>query len=177
MSSKIGSIGLVLLVFIVVVISGCTSPDSVNVTESNGVKHFEGKVISFNAPNTWALGQMENETRDYLFSIGKGTSENTDLIHFHAGYYNGTILEHINSENEKNPLSNSTVISEKNLTVDGLPAYQVTTLNEGKKTTVISTYFMKNGILFAIYAVPGPNNNITSIELGLEMVLNTFHIL
>jgi len=177
MLSKISSIGLVLLVFIVVVISGCTSPDSVNVTESNGVKHFEGKGISFNAPNTWALGQMENQTRDYLFSIGKGTGENTDLIHFFAGYYNRTLSEHINSEKEKIANSNSTIISEKNLTVEGVPAYQITGLNEGKKITVISTCFMKNGILFEIYAVPGPNNNITSIEPGLEMVLNTFHAL
>ncbi|EKF84777.1 hypothetical protein A994_12226 [Methanobacterium formicicum DSM 3637] len=58
MSSKISSIGLLLLVLIVIVISGCTSQDTVKETVSGDVKHFEGKGISFNAPNTWSLGQM-----------------------------------------------------------------------------------------------------------------------
>lgn len=42
---------------------------------------------------------MENwKLSDYLFSIGRGTGENLDLIHFHAGTYNLTLSDYINSE-------------------------------------------------------------------------------
>lgn len=117
MSSKISSIGLLLLVFIVVLVSGCILSDDVKETESNGFKHFEGKGISFNAPNTWSLGQMENwKLSDYLFSIGRGTGKNLDLIHFHAGTYNLTLSDYINSEHENIRRENFTLISEKELT-------------------------------------------------------------
>lgn len=173
MLRRISSIGLVLFVFIVVLVSGCIS-DDVKETESNGIKHFEGKGISFNAPNTWSLGQMENwKLSDYLFSIGRGTGENLDLIHFHAGTYNRTLSDYINSEHENILRENFTLISEKELTVDDLPAYQITTVNKENKT-ITSTCFVKNKIMYAIYAVPSPGKNITSIEQDLGMVLNTF---
>ena len=68
----ISSIGLVLLVLSVVVVSGCTSEDALdNVykTESDGLKHYEGEGISFNSLNNWTYYELENNESDYLFSI------------------------------------------------------------------------------------------------------------
>ncbi len=180
MLPKISSMGLVILIFSVVVVSGCTSSDALdNVykTESNGLKHFESEGISFNSSNNWSFYKMENETSgDYLFSISKGTEENMDLIHFYAGAYNRTLSEHISSQKKEIPLRNWTIISEKELTVDGLPAYQISALTQENKP-LIETWFMKNGTMYTIYAVPSPGKNLTSIEKDLEIVISTFHII
>jgi|GEM_PF-3072557 len=175
----ISSIGLVILIFSVVVVSGCTSNDpldNVYKTESTGLKHFESEGISFNASNNWSFYKMENEGGDYLFSISKGTDENMDLIHFHAGTYNGTLSEYVSSQKKEIPLMNWTITSEKELTVDGLPAYQISSLNQENKP-LIKTWFMKNGTIYTIYAVPSPGKNLTSIETDLEIVISTFHVI
>jgi len=182
MQSKISSIGLLILVFSVIVVSGCilNDPlDDVNESESNGVKHFEGKGISFNAPNTWALCKIENVSGYYLFSIGRGTGGNidlNDLISFHVFPDNRTLSEAIKSDTENCTLDNETIISEKELTVNGLPAFQRTTHNNNN-ITVTYVFFMKNGNMYAIFAVPMKGKNFTTIEADLEMVLNTFRTL
>ncbi|MBI5458746.1 PsbP-related protein [Methanobacterium sp.] len=174
----ISSMGLVILIFSVVVVSGCTSNDpldNVYKTESTGIKHFESEGISFNASINWSFYKMENETADdYLFSISKGTDENMDLIHFYAGNYNGTLSEYVSSEKKEIPLRNWTITSEKELTVDGLPAYQISALNQENKP-LIKTWFMKNGTIHTIYAVPSAGKNLTNIETDLEIVISTFH--
>lgn len=179
MLPKISSIGLVILIFSVVAVSGCTSSDALdNVykTESDGFKHFESDGISFNSSNKWSFYKLENDEGDYLFSIGRGPNENMDLIHFYAGTYNRTLSEYISSEKKEIPLRNWTIISEKELTVDGVPAYQISALNPENKP-LIKTWFMKNGTMYTIYAVPSPDKNITSIEKDLEIVISTFHVI
>jgi hypothetical protein len=175
MLSKISSMGLVvLIVLFVVFLSGCTLFDDVKETESDGVNHFEGKGISFSAPNTWHSGQVKNESSDYLFTIGRGTGQNIDFISFHKGYSNKTLSEQFSSYREGIINDNFTIYSEKELTVDGLPAYQITTLNV-ENIPLVTTGFIKNGILYTIYAIPSTGKNLTSIEPDLEMILNTFH--
>ena len=179
MLSKISSIGLVILIFSVVAISGCASDDALdNVykTESDGFKHYTSDGISFNSSNNWSFYQLQKEEDNYLFSIGRGTTENMDYIHFYAGTYNRTLSEYINSEKNEIPLRNWTLISEKELTVDGLSAYQISALNQ-ENQPVIKTWFMKNGTIYTIYAVPGPGKNITSIEKDLEIVISTFQLI
>ncbi len=178
MLSKISSIGLMILIISIVVVSGCTSSDpldNVYKTESDGFKYFESDGISFNSSNNWSFYQMENEV-GYLFSIGRGPSENMDLIHFYATTYNRTLSEYINSEKKEIFLKNWTIISEKELTVDGLPAYQISALNQ-ENNPLIKTWFMKNGTMYTIYAIPNQDKNITSIEKDLEIVISTFHII
>jgi len=176
----ISSIGIVLLIFSVVVVSGCLSNDpldNVYKTESTGLKHFESEGISFNCSNNWSFYKMENETSaDYLFSISRGTDENMDLIHFYAGAYNRSLSEYISSVKKEIPLRNWTIISEKELTVDGLPAYQISALNQ-ENNPLIKTWLMKNGTIYTIYAVPSPGKNLTSIEKDLEIVISTFHVI
>lgn len=176
----ISSMGLVLLIFSVVAVSGCLSNDpldNVYKTESNGLKHFESEGISFNSSINWSFYKMENETSgDYLFSISKGTDENMDFIHFYAGVYNRTLSEYISSEKKEIPLRNWTITSEKELTVDSLPAYQISALNQ-ENNPLIKTWFMKNGTIYTIYAVSGPSKNLTSIEKDLEIVTSTFHVI
>jgi len=175
----ISSIGLVLLVLSVVVVSGCTSSDALdNVykTESDGLKHYEGEGISFNSLNNWTYYKLESNASDYLFSIGRGTGEEMDLIHFHSSKYNGTLAEHINSLKKEITSQNGAIISERELTVDGVPSYQISVLNPENKP-FSKTWFMKNGSLYTIHAVPGPNRNLTDIEKDLEIVINSFHIL
>lgn len=175
----ISSIGLVLLVLSVVVVSGCTSEDALdNVykTESDGLKHYEGEGISFNSLNNWTYYKLENNESDYLFSIGRGSGEDMDLIHFHSGKYNGTLSEHINSLKKEITLSNGVVISEKELTVDGLPAYQISALKPENKP-LSKTLLIKNGTIYTIHAVPGPGRNLSSIEKDLEIVISSFHVI
>lgn len=179
MLPKISSIGLVILIFSVVAVSGCTSGDALdNVykTESDGLKHYVSDGVSFNSSNTWTFYQLQNDDGNYLFSIGRGTTENMDYIHFYAGTYNRTLSEYVSSEKKEIQNRNWIIISEKELTVDGLPAYQISALNQDNKP-LIKTWFMKNGTMYTIYALPGPDKNITSIEKDLEIVINTFHII
>jgi hypothetical protein len=173
MWSNINSMGLLLLVFMIVLVSGCTSPDDVNVTESNGVKHFEGKGISLDAPNSWYNGILKN-SNGYLFSIYIPPTENNSyVIDFYAGYSNKTLSETFKSFKNEVMNTNWTILSENELTVDGVPAHQMKILNQNG--TLISTFFLKNGIVYSIYAIPRPGSSLTRIETDLEMVLNTFH--
>ncbi len=175
----ISSIGLVLLVLGVVIVSGCTSDDALdNVykTESDGLKNYASEGISFNSLNNWTYYKLENNASDYLFSIGRGTGEDMDLIHFRADKYNGTLSEHISSLKKEIQLSNGVIISEKELTMDGLPAYQISALNPENKS-FSKTLLIKNGTIYTIHAVPGPGKNLTNIEKDLEIVINSFHII
>ncbi len=174
MWSNINSIGLLLLVFMIVLVSGCTSPDGVNVAESNGLKHFEGKGISFNAPNTWHDGKLRNTT-GYLFSIyTEPVKKGSYVIDFYSASSNKTLSEAVSYFREDMLLrSNYTILSEKDLTVDSVPAYQIKALNSDNRTLLL-TYFVKKGVVYAIDAIPNPRNNNT-IETDLEMILNTFH--
>lgn len=71
---------------------------------------------------------------------------------------------------------NWTIISEKEITLDGLPAFQRTTLsNNTQKITY--AFFMKNRKMYAIFAIPSKGKNFTTIETDLKMVLNTFRTL
>lgn len=179
LSKIVSSIGLVLLVLSVVIVSGCTSNDALdNVykTESDGLKYYVSDGISFNSLNNWSYYKMQNDEGNYLFSIGRGSGEDMDLIHFYSGKYNGTLSEYINSLKKEIQLNNGVILSEKELTVDGLPAYQISALNPENKS-LSKTGFMKNGTLYTIHAVPGPNRNLTSIEKDLEVVISTFHII
>lgn len=178
MLPRISSIGLVILILSVVAVTGCLSNDpldNVYKTEYSSLEHFESDGMSFNTSNNWSLFKMENEGDNYLFSIGKGNDADIELIHFHAGKYNGTLSEHISSEKNEISLRNWTITSEKELTVDGLPAYQISTLYKENKP-LIRTFFMKNGIMYTINAYPNSDKNLTSFETDLEMVINTFHV-
>ncbi|AUB54572.1 hypothetical protein BK007_00045 [Methanobacterium subterraneum] len=175
----ISSMGLVFLIFSVVVVSGCTSDnelDNVYKTESDGLKHFASDGISFDSPNNWTYYKMDNNEGDYLFSIGLGNCEERDFIHFHAGKYDRTLSEHISSEKKEIPLRKWTMLSEKELTVGGLPAYQISALNQENKP-LIKTWFIQNGTMYTIHAVPGPDKNLTSIEKDLEIVISSFKII
>jgi hypothetical protein len=172
MSSKISSMGLVIIVLFVLLSSGCTSQNGIKETESGSVKHFEGRNIAFDAPNTWYSGVLKNSS-GYLFSIYIPPTENNSYtIDFYAGYSNKTLFEAVTPfRNEVNSV-NWTIISEKELTVDGVPAYQMEVLNQNG--TLISTFVVKNRVVYGIYAIPCLNSNLTSIKPDLEMVLNTF---
>ena len=172
MSSKISSMGLVIIVLFVLLSSGCTSQNGIKETESGSVKHFEGRNIAFDAPNTWYSGVLKNSS-GYLFSIYIPPTENNSYtIDFYAGYSNKTLFEAVTPFRNEVNSANWTIISEKELTVDGVPAYQMEVLNQNG--TLISTFVVKNRVVYGIYAIPRPNSNLTSIEPDLEMVLNTF---
>lgn len=164
--------GLVIIVLFVLLSSGCTSQNGIKETESGSVKHFEGRNIAFDAPNTWYSGVLKNSS-GYLFSIYIPPTENNSYtIDFYAGYSNKTLFEAVTPfRNEVNSV-NWTIISEKELTVDGVPAYQMEVLNQNG--TLISTFVVKNRVVYGIYAIPCLNSNLTSIKPDLEMVLNTF---
>ena len=163
------------IVLFVLLSSGCTSQNGIKETESGSVKHFEGRNISFDAPNTWYSGILKNSS-GYLFSIYTPPTENNSYtIDFYAGYSNKTLFEAINPFRNEVINANWTIISEKELTVDGFPAYQMEVLNQNG--TLISTFVVKNGVVYGIYAIPRPNSNLTLIEGDLDVVLNTFHIL
>jgi len=172
MLSKIISKGLIILVLFVVFVSGCISLDEgVNETASDGAIHFEGKGISFNAPNTWQSIIKKNQSDGYLFSIQRITGLNTDWIVFYAGYWNGTLSEYYGPY--KKELQNSTwTYSEKELIVNGLPGYQIATVNDEKRL-MVETSFIKNGVIYRIISLPA-DNNLTSIEPDLKMVISTF---
>lgn len=172
MSSKISSMGLVIIVLFVLLSSGCTSQNGIKETESGSVKHFEGRNIAFDAPNTWYSGVLKNSS-GYLFSIYIPPTENNSYkIDFYAGYSNKTLFEAVTPFRNEVNSANWTIISEKELTVDGVPAYQMEVLNQNG--TLISTFVVKNRVVYGIYAIPCLNSNLTSIKPDLEMVLNTF---
>ncbi len=162
------------IILCVMIISGCTSL-GVKENEYNGVKHFEGKGISFNAPNTWHSGSPRN-TKGYLFSIYQGTLNNSSyIIDFYSAQTNKTLSEAvIYLNNDFRQRSNCTVLSEKNCTVNGVAAYQVKAINSLNQTLIL-TYFVKDGVVYSIDATPNPYTNHTNIESDLEMVINTFH--
>lgn len=164
--------GLVIIVLFVLLSSGCTSQNGIKETESGSVKHFEGRNIAFDAPNTWYSGVLKNSS-GYLFSIYIPPTENNSYtIDFYAGYSNKTLFEAVTPFRNEVNSANWTIISEKELTVDGVPAYQMEVLNQNG--TLISTFVVKNRVVYGIYAIPCLNSNLTSIKPDLEMVLNTF---
>ncbi|MBM3702993.1 MAG: hypothetical protein FJW63_08415 [Actinobacteria bacterium] len=178
---KYSSAGILILI---IMISGCinqyTTPQDVN--ESGG-KHSNGE-ITFNYPDTWKLEHIPHTEYDfYSINSTDGINDNTTFIIDKV--FTDKSLQELYGEERKYALnSQDKIIYERNLTMDGAPAYEL--MYEGqlnstnkfqRRIFMVKKYsetYKKEVLYYIVATAPSWNNE--SIK-DFDMVINTFKIL
>ncbi len=141
--------------------------------------------ISFQYPKEWVRASEHeiinypNEKIDAIATLTKKGSENLNLK-FSVFLVNESVTDaqfqnYLN--NQKTASAN--IISQRNLTVDGVPAYeQVERIGEGQRATIV---FLKDGKeyeirLFVPDGIYPTNKNIESVRSELNTILESFKI-
>lgn len=176
---------LILSIVAVVLVSGCTStPNLVN---------FSANGVTFNYPDTWKV----NSTQFITLSINTSSQSLVNLYKPNNAYDNvdltSTFRLFLKEENLNSGDLNSqielergvfkdlgyTKIQERNLTIDGVPAYEfvVGPFAMGEASFI---YFIKGGKLYEmeIYVPDGIHNrqNIETIRPDMDIIIKSFTI-
>lgn len=167
--------GLVVLAIILVGVAGVFSPNKNFTNVSNTTTLiYQGNGISFNYPTSWSTYTPANTTANELvnlqrsaggvslLSISKESAGGHSLV-----YWMGIMQSPAKS-------SGNTLLSTKNVTVDGSPGYQINwkyTSNGGGEQQ--STFFIKNDTLYSFLVT---TDSISSIQSDLDTILNSFKV-
>lgn len=161
---------IILMLVIVAAACGCTS-------QSTSTKTYSANGVTFNYPSNWAeqsssslqsqLGSLGTvlgvvgDGSDYKFGISKliiGENQRMASISEWASNYNTTMKS-----------QGKTYVSEKQRTIDGVEAYQITFQSSGIYVT--DDFFIKNGNGY-LTAYAAPNND----QQNLDLILNSLKI-
>jgi hypothetical protein len=166
---KILILGLIGILVLVVAASGCTSQSTSN-------KTYSANGVSFTYPGAWSelnstdlqkslsastvLGLVGNNTNEfYVAKVNVGSNQVVSSISQWASGYNSTIKS-----------NGWTFVSGKSLTVDGVPAYQITAQTNSSYYGT-DVFFVKNSAPYlAVYV--SPSND----QQTLENILNSLKI-
>lgn len=159
---------LVLIIGLVVAASGCTSQTSDKSYSANG--------LTFTYPANWT-DQNKTELQANLGNLGTilvavGDSSNLfgiAKLNLTSSQTLASVNEWASNYNTTMKNSGSEYVSEKTLTIDGVPAYAMTMKDSGNYVTDI--YFVKNNSGYIAVYVTTSNNLQT-----LEKVMNTLKI-
>lgn len=164
----IGIMGIISVLLLVVLASGCTSTTSANHYSS---KDSAGKEISFDYPNNWTFEDMaagiviqgeKNSTNNTAVTISKLSAGSSSL---EALKDNATYVKTGN------------IVSETNRTVDGVNAIEVT-LDQvagpaiGKIGEAKVIIYIKNGNVYTLSFFTG--DTLQSIQNDIDTIVNSF---
>ncbi|CEA12513.1 MULTISPECIES: PsbP-related protein [Methanobacterium] len=176
---------LILSMVAVVVVSGCTSTSNLVNFNANGVK--------FNYPDTWKVNSTPfttltmNTSSQSLVNLYKPNNayDNVDLTSTFQLFLKEENLN-FNDLNSQIELQRNvskdmgyTKIQERNLTIDGAPAYEfvVAPFSMGEASFI---YFIKGGKLYEMlfYVPEGIHNrqNIETIRPDMDIIIKSFTI-
>ena len=162
---------IILSIFAVIMISGCTY-----------TKHYEVDDISFNYPSSWeAYGIYDLPGA----LVGLSESDQVEVIIYKKNISSNSSLESIYNQS----LTNHTRILEKycyqqissrNITVDGAPAYetvyQIGCNNTQSRKKIREVWLEKNGHIYTIVCTAIPPENYSDKSKDFDMIINSFHV-
>lgn len=166
-----------LLIIGVVTTSGCISSEGSNSTvtpASASINHYDGSQTSFDIPSNWTLYTFLDPW--VTFAMKNSTQENISFLMMFSFESEGNIsAEDILMQSGNS--SSQTIISQKNLTVDNAPAYQIVTTSTGGNSGdyAIQTVVVKNNRVYLIIIATNPLN-LNQTQADLDIILNSFRI-
>lgn len=166
-----------LLIMGVVATSGCISSEGSNSTvtpASASINHYDGSQMSFDIPSNWTMYTFLDPWA--TFALKNYTSENFGFLMIFSFESEGNIsAEDILMQTGNS--SSQTIISQKNLTVDNAPAYQILTTSTGYNSSdyAIQTVIVKNNRVYIIITASDPIN-LNQTQVDLDVILNSFRI-
>jgi PsbP-like protein len=161
-------LGILCILILVVAASGCTSESANNTYSANGV--------SFTYPGAWSeqnltdlqkrlgssptlLGAVGNDTNQfYVGKVTAGSNQKLVSVTQWASSYKSAITS-----------KGETFVSGKSITVDGVPAYQITAKIANNYATDVAMVKNNTGYL-AVYVSP------TNDQQTFEQILNSLKI-
>lgn len=161
-------IGILSILVLVVLVSGCSSTNSANHYIS---KDAAGKEMSFDYPNGWTF---EDRAAGIVIQGEKNGTNNTavTISKLPAG---SSSLETL--KNNATLVRTGTIVSETNRTVDGVNAMEVT-LNQvagtaiGKIGEAKVVIYIKNGNVYTISFFTG--DTLQTIQNDIDTIVNSF---
>lgn len=152
--------------------SGCT----------NDKNHFENSEISFDYPNDWKSGEILDLPG---VIIGVSKSSQVDVKISKTKMPSDSTLEKFYTEELDNRTINLAKyclqpISEKNITVDGVPAYEsiykIGCNSSQTRQQFQSVFFEKNGLIYSIFCTAIPPEVFNNEKANFDMIINNFHV-
>lgn len=148
----------------------------------NDTNHFENNEISFDYPSDWKIGEILDLPR---VIVGVYKSSQVDVKISQTKMPSGYTLEKF----YKDELNNRTInlaqycfqsISEKNITVDGVPAhksiYKIGCNSSQTRQQFQSVIFEKNGFIYSIFCTAIPPEIFDNEKANFNMIINSFHV-
>jgi outer membrane lipoprotein-sorting protein len=161
-------IGILSMLILVVLASGCTSSSSTNQYSS---KDSAGNTMSFDIPDGWIF----KDKAPGIVIQGETNKTNFTSVTISKLSADGSSLEDLKHNATYARIGK--IVSETNRTVDGVKAYQITTkisgqvvgqLGEGK-----SFVFVKDGNMYTIEFYTG--EKLSKIQQDIDTIVNSFH--
>ena len=158
-------------VFAVIMISGCITS-----------QHYDDNGISFNYPSNWKTGAIQD-----LPGAVAGVSESgqVDMKIFKNKKDNGTSLKEVYDNSLTNKTNNLNKycykeVSNRNLTVDGVPAYeiiyQVGCNSTQTRQKIREVWLEKNGNIYTIICTVIPPEDFPEKNPDFDGIINSLHI-
>lgn len=161
-------IGILSILVLVVLVSGCSSTNSANHYSS---KDTTGKEISFDYPNGWTF---EDRAAGIVIQ-GEKNDTNITTVTISKLPAGSSSLETL--KNNSTLVRTGTIVSETNRTVDGVTAKEIT-LNQvagaaiGKIGEAKVVIYIKNGNVYTISFFTG--DTIQNIQDDIDTIVNSF---
>lgn len=164
--------GILVLIILVVLTSGCTSNSTINTYSGNG--------ISFNYPPGWNITSPNTSGTYTTFSVivSKDPVQEGTEVQINVMPSNASTQDVVNSAKEF-IVPNWTKLSNGTLKIDGNTAYQVTYIDndygpeEGIRCEQIG--FVKNGKIYSI-VLSAPYYNFDKEKSNFNIVLNSLKV-
>lgn len=177
-----GKIRLALLfLFVMVIVIFSTSPliaGSNNMTyDKNGISfNYIGELVASDNPeNTHPFGTGNNLTVVATLNGVNKTAAHSDNLIISQGPATLSLTDAVNAEKASIQKYNCTIISETNLTVDGVPATEIA-YNNTEGITGMDLLFIKNNNLYSINF--NYNGDLTNLKIYTVflMIENSLHV-
>lgn len=160
---------------ILVVMADVFSPNKVftNVNNTNTLT-YQANGASFNYPSSWSIYTPANTTADELVDLQR-TVNGVSLLSINRESAGGHSLVYwLGVMQSPAKSSGNTLVSTKNMTVDGSPGYQINwkySSNGGGEQQ--STFFIKNDTLYSFLVT---TDNMSTIQPDIDTILNSFKV-
>ena len=164
--------GILILVVIVILTSGCTSNSATNTYSGNG--------ITFNYSPSWHImfPNISGSRTAFSVVVFKDPMQEGTEVQINVMPSNESTQDVINNA-KKFRFLNDTKLSNGTLEIDGVTAYQITYIcneygdEEGIRSEQIG--FVKNGNIYSII-LQAPYYNFDKEKPNFDMVLNSFKV-
>jgi len=149
---------------------------------TNNKNHFENSEISFDYPIDWQTGEIF-DLPGVIIGISKSSDVNVKIAKTKLPL--GYTLKKFYNEGLNNRTKNLAKyclqsILEKNITVDGVPAYEsiykIGCNNTQTRQQLLIVIFERNGYIYTIFCTVIPPENFNNEKTNFDMIINSFHV-